>query len=884
MDAIDRLKTALEGLYGIERKLGEGGMATVYLATDLKHKRHVALKVLKPEIAAVVGGERFLAEIETTAHLQHPHILPLFDSGEVDGILYYVMPWVEGESLRARLDREHQLPVDEAVRIAADVAEALHAAHEGGVIHRDVKPANILLSRGRPLVADFGIALAVSAAGDGRMTETGLSIGTPFYMSPEQASADANPGIASDIYSLACVLYEMLIGEPPYRGGSAQAVLARILLEAPPSATAQRRSVPPNVDAAVRKGLEKLPADRFGSAHEFAKALAAPEFRHGTPSGPAVSQGSRWRGPSVATTMLAAVLGLAAGLVLSPESETTTEVVERFVDPFDERQLPLSSDPGFSLSSDGTMLVYRGPGPDGPALLLRRWSDPQATVLEGTERGWNPSFEPGGERVVFWDPATAALQVVSSRGGPSRRLAVTKSPWSHWGRDGYVYFRSDSGAVRIAAEGGALETVTRSSSEDHFVSDVLPGGRIALYWADLVGGSSELRTVDLETGDSRALGLEPGRLPKYADSGRLLFVRTDSTLVTTGFDVESLEPTSEDVHTVPRVLDYTLSDSGKLFYLAPGQAGPALRQFVRVSRSGDVTPIDSTWVFEQGNPNFGFSLSPDGRRLAYRDYRDDNYDIWVKELDGGPLSRITFDAGRDYMPRWTADGEHVTFVSRRTDKFEVYSKRADGAGEAELVFSHDVGVMQGFFSPDGTWLLLRTNLPGFLRGDIYAVRPDQGTEATPLLSGDYGERTPALSPDGDWLAYISNETGAYEVYVRPFPDVDSRRWQVSTDGGLQPVWSRDGRELFYVTPLGEMMAARVGATGEFEIEERTALFSVPERATGMELPQAGKYDVTPDGRSFIMAAAVAEPRSNEAADEWILVNGFHELLREGRDR
>ncbi len=192
--------------------------------------------------------------------------------------------------------------------------------------------------------------------------------------------------------------------------------------------------------------------------------------------------------------------------------------------------------------------------------------------------------------------------------------------------------------------------------------------------------------------------------------------------------------------------------------------------------------------------------------------------------------------------------------------------------------------MQGFFSPDGTWLLLRTNLPGFLRGDIYAVRPGQDSAARPLLAGDYGERTPSLSPDGSWLAYISNETGAYEVYVRPFPDVDSRRWQVSTDGGLQPVWSRDGRELFYLTPMGEMIAARVGATAEFEIEERTVLFSVPERATGMALPQAGKYDVTPDGRSFIMSAAITDTGSNEAADEWILVNGFHQLLREGQDR
>jgi tRNA A-37 threonylcarbamoyl transferase component Bud32 len=280
-DPVTRLNAALEGRYRIERELGEGGMATVYLADDIKHERKVALKVLKPELAAVVGAERFLAEIKTTANLQHPHILPLFDSGEADTFLFYVMPYVEGESLRDRLEREKQLPVTEAVRIATDVAEALHSAHKQGVIHRDIKPANILLSEGRPLVADFGIALAISAAGEGRLTETGLSMGTPYYMSPEQASADAKPTGASDVYSLGCVLYEMLVGEPPYTAVTTQAVLAKILTGEVPAPAGSRPSTPPNIDAAVRKALEKLPADRFANAQEFSTALRAPEFRYG---------------------------------------------------------------------------------------------------------------------------------------------------------------------------------------------------------------------------------------------------------------------------------------------------------------------------------------------------------------------------------------------------------------------------------------------------------------------------------------------------------------------------------------------------------------------------------------------------------------------------
>ena len=304
-------------------------MATVYLAKDLKHERKVALKVLKPELAAVVGAERFLAEIKTTANLQHPHILPLFDSGEADGFLFYVMPMVEGESLRERIDRDHQLPVDEAVAIATKVAGALQAAHERGVIHRDVKPANILLSKGEPLVSDFGIALAVGAAGGGRLTETGLSLGTPHYMSPEQATGDQHVGPATDIYALGCVLYEMLVGEPPYTGSTPQAVLGKIITEPPALVTKQRKSVPANVEATVNRALEKLPADRFTGAQDLAKALGDPGFRHGdgAVAGAAAAQ-RRYNRMTVAFAGTTALLTLILGWSLFwPEPPAQ---VERF--------------------------------------------------------------------------------------------------------------------------------------------------------------------------------------------------------------------------------------------------------------------------------------------------------------------------------------------------------------------------------------------------------------------------------------------------------------------------------------------------------------------------------------------------------------------------
>src|SRR5215216_596109 len=276
LQSLTRLGAALADRYRIERELGAGGMATVYLAFDIKHDRKVALKVLKPELAAVLGAERFVVEIKTTAALQHPHILPLFDSGTADGFLYYVMPFVEGETLRNKLSRETQLGIDEALRIATQVADALDYAHRHGVIHRDIKPENILLHDGRPMVADFGIALAVSAAAGGRMTETGLSLGTPHYMSPEQATAEKEITARSDVYSLGSVLYEMLTGEPPHMGTSAQQIIMKIITEPAAPVTKLRKSVPPNVAAAVAKSLEKLPADRFENSKSFSDALANP--------------------------------------------------------------------------------------------------------------------------------------------------------------------------------------------------------------------------------------------------------------------------------------------------------------------------------------------------------------------------------------------------------------------------------------------------------------------------------------------------------------------------------------------------------------------------------------------------------------------------------
>src|SRR5690242_12598470 len=277
-ELLSRLQSALSDRYRLDREIGAGGMATVYLAEDVRHDRRVALKVLRPELAAVIGAERFLAEIKLTANLQHPHILPLFDSGEAESYLFYVMPFVEGETLRDRISREKQLPVADALRIATEVLAALDYAHRHGVVHRDIKPENILLHDGSALVADFGIALAASKASGARMTETGMSLGTPHYMSPEQAMGEREITPRSDVYALGAVLYEMLTGDPPFTGSTAQAVVARVVTETPRPLLAQRHTIPRQVEAAVLTALEKLPADRFATAAEFAAALKNPSY------------------------------------------------------------------------------------------------------------------------------------------------------------------------------------------------------------------------------------------------------------------------------------------------------------------------------------------------------------------------------------------------------------------------------------------------------------------------------------------------------------------------------------------------------------------------------------------------------------------------------
>ncbi len=583
MPTIDRLTTALADRYRIERELGQGGMATVYLAADLKHDRNVAIKVLKPELAAVLGADRFVVEIKTTAALQHPHILPLFDSGTADGFLYYVMPFIDGETLRDKLNRETQLGVEEAVRIATDVADALHYAHTHGVIHRDIKPENILLANGRPMVADFGIALAVSAAAGGRMTETGLSLGTPHYMSPEQATAEKEITARSDIYSLASVLYEMLTGEPPHMGNSAQQIIMKIVTDTPRPVTELRKTVPPHVAEAVAQALEKLPADRFSSAADFAAALNGRiATRSFAQSAPAAANAGPWRRMAAGAGVVA-IASLA--IMLWALQRTPAAPVIRMHAAFPEAQrVQWAPTRRFALSPDGSRMVYVGPAGAGTQLWVRELNALSGRPIPGTSDAFSPFFSHDGLSVGFFTGLPSDLKTISIGGGAARTI-VRDSASPHggdWGEDNNIYFTHIGARLaRVPASGGPVELVsvvdTARGETEHDWPQLLPGGRFVLV--QIWHGSkedAELGVLDLASG--RVEPVAQSTYGRYVSSGHLVYAGAEGALTAITFDAGAGKVTGSVIPLNERVevdgsigsAQFDIAQNGTMIYTPGG--------------------------------------------------------------------------------------------------------------------------------------------------------------------------------------------------------------------------------------------------------------------------------------------------------------------------
>ena len=858
-DQFERLKDALSDRYVIDRELGAGGMAMVYLAHDLKHDRKVAIKVMRPELSAILGGERFLREVSMAAKLNHPHILALYDSGEAAEFLYYVMPHVEGESLREKLNREKQLSVVEAISITKQVGAALDYAHEQGVIHRDIKPENILMYQGEALVADFGIALAVSTAGGTRLTDTGLSLGTPEYMSPEQATGDRELDARSDVYSLGAILYEMLVGDPPHIGSTVQAIIAKVVSEKPQPVSRIRHSVPSNVDAAVICALAKTPADRFGSGAEFVGALTDPAFSLPSTGGAQahVQYEGRWKSLAVAgmsASVLFAVFALWGWFRTPPAADIG---VARFQAPFTSSMSWGALRHALAISPDGNRIAYISVGQGSEErLLVRQLDQLDAEAMEGAQGALDPFFSPDGRWVGF--ATITGLMKVPTTGGPP--VTVTDFPEPRgavWTEEDVIYFGSTSGLWRVPASGGAAEQVTtlRTGELLHNRPKLLPDG-CGLVFTIATGGSEATQVAVYSSATGEIITLFPGLAPQYVESGHLVYGRTDGWLMAVVFDIARMEVLDDPVTLVDGVLvkptttmDYALSRNGTLVYLA-GTAGDVTdERLVLVDRSGREYPLPGVPVGNLNSPRF----SPDGTRIAVGLGEVPTRQVWGYDLADSTITPLTFE-GHNYYPIWSGDGEYVAYASETADAVDLRLARSDGSGAWETLLSNGGWNYPGAWSPDGRYLIYREQDPPTrenIKSDIM-ILPLEG-DRTPRRFLDLPtsrEDAPAISPDGRWIAYNSDLSGQHEVYVNGFPDPGRRR-KVSVDGGICPVWSPDGRELFYCVG-NALVAARVSTTGGFTVQDRTVLF---EGYCGGWPYHAG-YDVAPDGQRFITGGRV----------------------------
>jgi serine/threonine-protein kinase len=899
--SVSDLQQHLADRYRIERELGQGGMATVYLAHDVRHDRKVAIKVLRPELAAVIGADRFLAEIRTTANLQHPHILALFDSGAVEGTVFYVMPFVDGESLRDRLTREKQLPVDDALRIAREVADALGYAHGHGVIHRDIKPENILLHGGHALVADFGIALAASRTGGTRMTETGMSLGTPQYMSPEQAMGERDLDARTDIYALGCVTYEMLVGDPPFTASTAQGIVAKVMTEKPASIISRRDRVPEHVEDAVLTALQKLPADRFESARAFSDALGSPALtREKRTSSVRMTWLQRHAMPVVA--VLGVIAAASIGFAIRRSSVSDAAVVNRFDLVFDPNQA-LAPTGGIRVawSRDGRSFVYSGAGPGGTSQLLLRSLDSLAPVpVAGTTGASSPFFSPDGQSIAYVTTSPFSLRVVPRSGGTARTVVTGDSVsggGGDWGEDGYIYFDGATTISRIRPDGTGRQVLATLDTLRHEIGlawpQALPGGRGVIFRARRTGEDVGQYSIDAADGRTHARKhLVAATVARYV-SGYLLYVLADGTLMASRFDLGKLALTGTPLVIAHNLdlgafgaADLALSPGGSLLYSAGG--GVSGVEPVWVARDGATSKVDPAWNNVFGA---GVALSPDNTRLAVDENAQSgastsrSEDIWVKQLPAGPLSRLTFEGEQNTHPAWSPDGRDILFVSSRSGPASLYRQRADGSAPATPFLppgkpaDNQTGtalMAEGLASPDGRWIVAQTETTTPGDGDIMALQAGVDTTWRPIVATGFQELAPALSPDGHWLAYSSNETGRAEVYVRPFPDAATGKIQVSTTGGTVPHWTRKGDELFYVSADNEMMAARVRTAPAFAVLATTRLFST---AGFLTTSQHDAYDVTADGQRFLMLRPETGTTTDYAAPHVILVEHFIAYLK-----
>jgi Tol biopolymer transport system component len=866
-------------------------MGEVYRATDTRLDRTVAVKVLPQHVAADPElKQRFEREAKTLAALSHPHICPIHDVGSQDGIDFLVMEYLEGETLEQRL-KKGALPLDQALQVAIQIADALAVAHRAGIVHRDLKPGNVMLTKSGAKLLDFGLAKTGAPAATGslsmlptappNLTQQGAILGTFQYMAPEQLEgkdADAR----TDIFAFGTLLYEMVTGKKAFEGTSQASLIAAILDHNPPAVSSSQPLASPGLDRSVAKCLAKDPEARWQTARDLRSELEwiAEERSQRRPAA------ARAGGRTISVTLAVGVVLAAtvvASLVIWSLAGVTAPAEDRRV----RFAIPLATQDqlqGFALSPDGATLVY-SMGQGNTRQLYRRTLDQlETTPVRGTEGGRYPFFSPDGAWIGF--EADGTLKKLPSTGGLPMTILDRPSGFratnATWGSDDRILFGvyGEGAALhRTSVAGGIPQDVTRlgPGETQHLWPEILPGGAALLY---SLFPSMKIVVQSLETGARRDIA--EGAQPRYLPSGHIVFVRGTS-LWAVPFDLGHLSVTGPAVPVVDGVSSvsmgtsynsvFTVARNGTLVYRR-GQQRIGQR-LVWVTRDGR----EETASIELGGPLHNPRLSPDGTRLAV--VRGDapestNEDVWVYDLTTNTERQLTFDPAPDLYPVWTPDGQRIVFTSSRAGGRNLFWRPADGTGRDEQLTTSPNAQSPWTWSRDRMELILVERGPK-TDWDIWVLSMTGDRSPHVLIQTPFAETSPAVSPDGRWIAYYSGESGRSEVYVRPFPNVDDGKWRVSRDGGGDPLWGPDGRELFYLSIDGaQLIAVPVITQPTFSAGAPKILF---ER---QYIRQSGvlSYDVAPDGRRFLMIEDTGRENETSVQPELIVVlNWLDELKR-----
>ena len=870
-------------------------MGQVFRARDTKLDRDVAIKIL-PEAFAHDADRlaRFQREAKTLASLNHPNIAIIHGLEQAGGVHALVMELVEGDDLSQRIARG-AIPIDEALPIAKQIAEALEAAHEQGIIHRDLKPANIKVrSDGTVKVLDFGLAKAMEpAAGSSprmsmsptittpAMTQAGMILGTAAYMSPEQAKGKAVDKRA-DIWAFGCVLYEMLTGRRAFGGDEISETLAEVIKGEP-----KWEALPDQTPAAVRRLLRrcfiKEPKARLSDAAVL--RLEIDEAQTPEPQTERATQPMpRWQRllPYAAVVAATAAIAMPAGWLIVRPGPPADQPMRFTIDLPSNVQLAPTNGQRIAISSDGRRIAY--PGLEGGAsrlgasrLYVRSIDQLDSVAIRGVERIGSIFMSPDGEWIGFSDPGRAGLlRKVPVGGGPVATIcdfpaAGTGFRGATWGNGGRIVFATSAarGLMQVSDAGGTPEPLTSPpEGENHRDPHFLPDGRSVLFVVERMSEPDRIAVVSLDAQEPRVL--LAGNSPKFSSSGHLVFLREDA-LWAIAFDVGRLSvvgspvPVLEGINVGGETADYGLAKNGVLVY-SPG-TGQATRTLVWVDRQGVEEPIPAP-----PRAYWSARLSPDGARVAL-DIRDQDDDIWIWEVRGQTLTRTTFDRAQDQLPVWTPDGRRIAFRSNRDGQFNLFWRAADGTGSEERLTKSATAPTPTAFSPDGTRLVFDENAAGG-QSDIMALELTGSRNVVPLVQTPFQEFYAGVSPDGRWMAYQSQESGANHIFVRPFPNVQAGRWQVSTSGGRHPAWSRSGRELFFLDPDDHLTSVEVDTAAGFRA---TVPRTILERSY-FEPIGGRSYDVSPDGRRFLMIKAAGGP-AGARAQVVVVLNWSEELKR-----